>query len=29
MLPIDWNQAIQYASLVAIAESVPPSANYG
>ena len=29
MLPIDWNTAINYANLVAIAESVSPSGSYG
>ena len=29
MLPINWNTAIQYASLVKIAESVAPSGSYG
>ena len=29
MLPINWNTAIHYASLVKIAGSVPPSGNYG
>ncbi|MBO0734469.1 MAG: lipase family protein [Methylocapsa sp.] len=29
MLPINWNTAIHYASLVNIAESVPPWGSYG
>jgi hypothetical protein len=29
MLPINWNTAIQYAGLVGIAESVPPTGAYG
>ncbi|MGH6800064.1 MAG: lipase family protein [Methylocella sp.] len=29
MLPINWNTAIQYASLIKIAESVAPSGSYG
>jgi hypothetical protein len=29
VLPINWNTAIQYANLVKIAESVPPSGSYG
>ncbi|MGH6812011.1 MAG: lipase family protein [Methylocella sp.] len=29
MLPINWNTAIQYASLIHIAESVAPSGSYG
>jgi hypothetical protein len=29
MLPINWNTAIQYASLVKISESVAPSGSYG
>jgi hypothetical protein len=28
-MPIDWNAAIQYAGLVQIAESVPPTGSYG
>jgi len=29
MIPIDWNTAIKYASLVKIAESVAPDGSYG
>ncbi len=29
MLPINWESAIRYAGLVAIAESVAPSSSYG
>jgi hypothetical protein len=29
MIPIDWGVALKYANLVAIAESVAPSADYG